>query len=133
MSQSSLVKELLTKSLARQTTFPVILSTLTKKGFESYHIDFLRAYLKIGRDSVFAEKARWRGVRKENIPGGSATDEQRSQMAFSAKTRRAAVLLPAACVGSAVTARWQGCSGLAALAAAKIPSRRTPSNFQADS
>jgi hypothetical protein len=53
----------------------------------------------------FAEKAEWRGATKENIPGGFSTEEPRSQTAFSAKTLRAAGLLPAAGVGSAVTAR----------------------------
>ena len=56
--------------------------------------------------AVFAQKAGWQGATKENIPGGSSTEEQRSQTAFCAKTLRAAVLLAAACVGSALTARW---------------------------
>src|ERR1700756_276656 len=38
-------------------------------------------------------------------PQRPVTEEQRSQAAFSAKTLRAAALLPAACVGSALTAR----------------------------
>src|SRR6266436_1039794 len=65
----------------------------------------LRACLKITRGAVFGEKAGWRGATKENIPGGSSTEEQRSQPAFSTKTLRAAGLLPVAGVGSAVTAR----------------------------
>ncbi|MFA6546963.1 MAG: hypothetical protein WCS99_21280, partial [Limisphaerales bacterium] len=65
----------------------------------------LGACLKTGRGPVFREKAGWRGVTKENIPCGSSTEEQRSQMAFSLKTLRAAGLLPVACVGSGVTAR----------------------------
>ncbi|MEW6056577.1 MAG: DUF1398 family protein [Bdellovibrionota bacterium] len=36
------VKPLLEKSLARQITFPEILSILAKEGVESYHVDFLR-------------------------------------------------------------------------------------------
>ena len=40
-----------------------------------------------------------------HIPGGSSTEEQRSQTAFCAQTLRAAGLLSVACVGSAVTAR----------------------------
>src|SRR6266571_2377227 len=39
-------------------------------------------------------------------PQRSVTEEQRSQAAFSAKTLRAADLLPTAGVGSAVTARY---------------------------
>src|SRR5262245_50303838 len=65
----------------------------------------LRACLKILKGAVFAEKAEWRGATKENIPGGSSTEEQRSQPAFSAKTLRAAGLLAVACVGPTVTAR----------------------------
>lgn len=38
----SVVKPLLEKSLARQITFPEILSILVKEGVESYHVDFLR-------------------------------------------------------------------------------------------
>jgi hypothetical protein len=41
----------------------------------------------------------------DNIPCVYSTVEQRSQRAFSAKTLRAAGLLPVACVGSALTAR----------------------------
>src|SRR5713226_3106241 len=65
----------------------------------------LRACLETTRGAVFGEKAGWRGATKENIPGGSSTEEQRSQAAFSAKTLRAAGLLAAACVGSDLTAR----------------------------
>src|SRR5271163_3430664 len=65
----------------------------------------LRACLKNTRGSVFAPKALWRGATKENIPGGSSTEEQRSQRALGAKTLRAAVLLAAAVVGSAGQAR----------------------------
>ena len=88
--------------------------------------------------AVFAQKAGWQGATKENIPGGSSTEEQRSQTAFCAKTLRAAVLLAAACVGSALTAHCAPsgvapCSGLAALAAAKIPSRSTLPHFKTGS
>src|SRR5580704_15321299 len=64
-----------------------------------------RACLKIPRGAVFAEKAGWRGATKENIPGGSSTEEQQSQTAFSPKPLRAAGLLSVASVGSVVTAR----------------------------
>src|SRR5438445_3416413 len=64
-----------------------------------------RASLETTRGAVFGEKAGWRGATKENIPGGSSTEEQRSQTAFSAKTLRAAGLLSVAGVGSVVTAR----------------------------
>ncbi len=77
------------------------------------------------------------GATKENIPGGSSTEEQRSQPAFPAKTRRALGLLQFARVGSALTARrgdpsWPVRHG-PALAHAKIPLRRTPRNFQSGS
>src|SRR5216683_3563433 len=65
----------------------------------------LRACLETTRGAVFGEKAGWRDATKENIPGGSSTEEQRSQTAFSAKTLRAAGLLPVAGVGSFLTAR----------------------------
>src|SRR5207245_7731054 len=74
------------------------------------------------------------GATKENIPGGSSTEEQRSQTAFSAKTLRAAGLLSVAGVGSFLTAR---CGALraakAALATAKIPRRSAPRSFQTGS
>lgn len=38
----SIIRPLLEKSLARQITFPEILSILAKEGVESYHVDFLR-------------------------------------------------------------------------------------------
>src|SRR5712664_876144 len=73
------------------------------------------------RGALFSGK-RPDGATKENIPGGSSTEEQRSQTAFSAKTLRAAGLLSVAGVGSFLTAR---CGALraakAALATAKIP------------
>src|SRR5260370_11673686 len=65
----------------------------------------LRACLETMRGAVLGEKAGWRGATKENIPGGSSTEEQRSQTAFSAKTLRAAGLLPVAGVDSFLTAR----------------------------
>ena len=94
----------------------------------------LRACLETTRGAVFGEKAGWRGATKENIPGGSSTEEQRSQPAFSAKTLRAAGLLSVAGVGSFLTAR---CGALraakAALATAKIPRRSAPRSFQTGS
>jgi hypothetical protein len=57
------------------------------------------------KGSCFAEKPGWRGATKENIPGGSSTEEQRCQAGFSAKTLRAAGLLPVGFVGSVLTAR----------------------------
>ena len=65
----------------------------------------LRACFKIPWGPVFAEKAGWRGATREDPRSGAVTEEQRSQPAFSAKTLRAAVLLSAARVGEAVTAR----------------------------
>src|SRR5438445_2905688 len=64
----------------------------------------IRACLETTRGAVFGEKAGWRAT-KENIPGGSSTEEQRSQTAFSPKTLRAAGLLSVAGVGSFLTAR----------------------------
>src|SRR5215204_4057161 len=65
----------------------------------------LRACLKIRKGAVFALQVGWRGATKENIPGGSSTEEQRSQPACGAKTLRAAGLLPVGFVGSVLTAR----------------------------
>src|SRR6266446_5468370 len=65
----------------------------------------LRACLETTRGAVFGEKTGGRGATKENIPGGSSTEEQRSQTAFSPKTLRAAGLLSVAGVGSFLTAR----------------------------
>ena len=70
----------------------------------------LRACLETTRGAVFGEKAGWRGATKENIPGGSSTEEQRSQMAFSPKTLRAAGLLSVAGVDSFLTARCGRCA-----------------------
>src|SRR6266567_9314737 len=56
------------------------------------------------RGALFSWK-RPDGATKENIPGGSSTEEQRSQTAFSPKTLRAAGLLSVAGVGSFLTAR----------------------------
>ena len=64
----------------------------------------LRACLKTLRGAVFAQQARRRGATKENIPGGSSTEEQRSQRACCAKTLRAAGLSAMGCVGSVLTA-----------------------------
>jgi len=65
----------------------------------------LRACLGIRRGFVFAEKARWRGARREHGRQRPVTDEERSQRASSAKTLRAADLLAAARVGSVLAAR----------------------------
>ncbi len=65
----------------------------------------LRACFKIQKGPVFAEKAAGRGATREHTRQRSVTEEQRSPAAFSAKTLRAAGLLPAASVGSTVTAR----------------------------
>ena len=65
----------------------------------------IRACLKIRKGAVFGPQAGWRGATKENIPGGSSTEEQRSQPACGAKTLRAAGLLAVAGVGSVLTAR----------------------------
>src|SRR5436309_13849392 len=75
------------------------------RGCCSYTPERLRACFKIQRGPVFAEKAAWRDATKEHSLQRSVTEEQRSQAAFSAKTRRAAGLLAAAGVGSALTAR----------------------------
>jgi hypothetical protein len=69
-------------------------------GFEG-----VRACLKTTSGPVFGQKAGWQGATKENTPGGSSTEEQRSQAAFCAKTLRAAGLLAVAGVGSLLTAR----------------------------
>jgi hypothetical protein len=66
----------------------------------------VRACLKIPRGSVFGQKAGWQGATKEDILGGSSTEEQRSQTAFCPQTLRAAGLLPVAGVGSFLTARF---------------------------
>jgi hypothetical protein len=41
-------------------------------------VHWLRACLKIRNSAVFEPQAGWRGATKENIPGGSSTEEQRS-------------------------------------------------------
>ncbi|EEF60085.1 hypothetical protein Cflav_PD3144 [Pedosphaera parvula Ellin514] len=99
--------------------------------------NFIRACFKIMEGAVFGQKAGWQGATKENIPGGSSTEEQRSQTAFCAKTLRAAVLLAAACV-LGPHSPLRGClvpvrKHLAALAAAKIPNRSTLHNFKTGS
>jgi len=60
---------------------------------------------KVSGDPVFEERGRWRGARREDTRPWSLTDEPRSQMPLSSKTRRAAVPLGVSFVGSAVTAR----------------------------
>src|SRR6266516_2618288 len=64
----------------------------------------VRACLKTTRSAVVGQKAGWRGATKENIPGGSSTEEQRNQAAFCPSTLRAAGLLAVGCVGSVLTA-----------------------------
>jgi hypothetical protein len=68
--------------------------------------DGVRACLKIPRGSVFGQKAGWQGATKEDILGGSTTEEQRSQTAFCTQTLRAAGLLPVTGVDSFLTARF---------------------------
>src|SRR5882724_5354319 len=88
--------------------------------------DSLRACFKTTRGAIFGEKAGWQGATQEtalrgsappcfgklnrraweaHTPGGSSTEEQRRQPAFSPKTLRAAGLLAVAGVGPVVTAR----------------------------
>ena len=119
----------------------------------------LRACLKIMWGPVFEQKPGWLGATKKtalreanvssgnlisrtwevNIPCGSSTEEQQRQAGFCSKTRRAAALLTPACVGSPVTARYGDVPGSSprgtwqALAAAKIPRRRTSQNFETGS
>src|SRR5690348_7850800 len=66
---------------------------------------FLRACLKIVRDAVFVEKAVWRGATKDPAMAGPGGPRH---CAFSAKTLRAAALLPVAFVGSVLAARFEG-------------------------
>jgi hypothetical protein len=58
------------------------------------------------RESVLAEKVVWQGATTENILR-SSTEEQHSQTAFSAKTRRAAVLLAGGFVEPVLTAHFR--------------------------
>ena len=106
---------------------------IPRSGFD----ESLGACLKIPRDPVFGGKAGWQGSTKENILGGSSTEEQRSQPGFTAKTRRAPGLLSSADVGSVLTARSEDVSWPVrhgpALAHAKIPLRRASRNFQTGS
>src|SRR5436190_15010399 len=83
-----------------------------------------RACLKIRKGAVFGPQAGWRGATKENIPGGSSTEEQRSQRACGAKTLRAAGLLPVGFVGSVLTA--VGIRGLRRLRHSQNPSPQHP-------
>ena len=90
----------------------------------------LRACLKIGRGSVFGGEGQMARRDEGGYPQRSLTEEQRRQMALSAKTLRAARSF-------GVGRRWldrpsplRGCSGLAAWANPKIPHRRTPPHFQ---
>jgi len=63
-----------------------------------------RAWLKIPKGAVFRERMAGEAP-QEHTPCGSATVEQRSLTAFSAKTIRAAGLLALPGVGSVLTAR----------------------------
>src|SRR6266536_252696 len=94
--------------------------------------NILRACLETTRGAVFGEKA-VSGATKENIPGGSSTEEQRSQTAFSAKTLRAAGLLSVAGVGSFLTARCGDARNSPPWPTAKIPRRSAPRSFQTGS
>src|SRR5262245_56297346 len=62
----------------------------------------LSACSKIPWGPVFAQKAVWQDATSEHTRQRSVSEEQRRQTAFGAKTLRAAGLLPAACVGSAL-------------------------------
>ena len=66
----------------------------------------LRVCLKMRNGSVLEGPAGWRDETREHTQIGSVTEEQRSQAAGDFKTLRAAVLLAAAFVGLAVTARY---------------------------
>src|SRR5258708_19031553 len=92
----------------------------------------LRACLETTRGAVFGEKAGWRGGTKENIPGGSSTEEQRSQSAFSPKTLRAAGLLSVAGVCAVVTARCGDASSSPALPHPKSLCAAHPVHFSTD-
>ena len=81
----------------------------------------LRACFKIPWGPVFAEKAVWRGATKENILGGSSTEEQRSGSLFREPSGGGS--LPAAGVARSLQPT-AGCSDLAALAE-QNPRRRT--------
>src|ERR1700733_4974991 len=103
----------------------------------------LRACLKIPRGAVFVPRAGWRGVTKENTLHGSSTGEQQSQAALGAKTLPPSLKLRRDQPGGGafvLVRRWLGrpsplwgCTGLAALAKAKIPRRSIPCNFQTGS
>ena len=91
------------------------------------------------REAVIGEKAGWRGARREDVPGGPLTDEQRSQTAFSPITLRAAGLLAWGLVVACVTARCRGMARAARTSArsaspqSQIPSRSTSRHFQTGS
>jgi hypothetical protein len=92
-----------------------------------------RACLKIMKGAVFAEKAVWRGATRENILGGSSTEESTKPDGLFREN-------PSGGGSFARGLRWigrhgllQGCSGLAALATAKIPRRSALQNFQTGS
>src|SRR5882724_9384670 len=116
--------------------------------------DSLRACFKTTRGAVFGEKAGWQGATQEtalrgsappcfgklnrraweaHTPGGSSTEEQRRQPAFSPKTLRAAGDFGRGRRWPGRHSPLRGCSDLAALATAKIPSRSTPHSFKTGS
>ncbi len=85
------------------------------------------------KGAVFAEKAVWRGATRENILGGSSTEESTKPDGLFREN-------PSGGGSFARGLRWigrhgllQGCSGLAALAMAKIPRRSALQNFQTGS
>jgi uncharacterized protein YbcV (DUF1398 family) len=64
-----LIQELVEKALTRKITFPEILTTLTREGIESYHVDFLRNevryYAKNGESLVVSASFVHQGVAAE--------------------------------------------------------------------
>ncbi len=76
------------------------------------------ACLKIRRGSVFEQKAGWQGATRENILGGSSTDEQQSQTVFCPWPALAHSLQPAA-----------GMLGTRRLGHRQNPSPQDPSQF----
>ncbi len=81
------------------------LNKLMSEGCHVFHDFPLGACLKTTEGAVCGEKDGWQGTMNVNASCGSSTEEQENQSADSAKTFRAAGLLPVAGVGSAFTAR----------------------------
>lgn len=79
----SVVKPLLEKSLARQITFPEILSILVKEGVESYHVDFLRNecryYSKDGESFILSIPFKHEGVSPDFSRGNLDSINQKVQ------------------------------------------------------